>query len=280
MLATEFKKRLFQSILDLLWRQWSQLGIPGQIISKGKDYVLDPEMLLLFSANFCRFEPRLYDLIIDWLQINGDYINLSRLKSLLKKSHCKNTASLGFMAHCVTASGSKRWKRPEVEWKPAGKSTPEDLFLSIDNTPIDFVRIPDQAALEYGFKRNAYKPSGKAMRFSVDRNASFLLQLRGAFGLSARAETVLALLNKEICKIQDIAAMTGFSWKSTQDAVGELCASGLVVTAGYKYYLKDPQAVLAFFGKSEACFPDWVRLYNALAVIWDTVSNPLLADLS
>ena len=82
MSVNEFKIRLFRAILDLLWRQWSSLGIPGQIAGNGRDYVIDPEMLLLFSARFCRFEPRLYDLVTEWLQINESRINLSRKDAL------------------------------------------------------------------------------------------------------------------------------------------------------------------------------------------------------
>lgn len=275
----EFKIRLFRAILNLLWRQWSSLGIPGQIAGNGRDYVIDPEMLLLFSARFCRLEPRLYDLVTDWLQVNGDNINLSRLKALQKKSHWADIASLGFMAHCVGAGGSRRWKKLSADWKPAKKTEAEALFFTIDNEPNDFVRIPDPAALEYGFRRNVYERSGKAMTFSIDRDATFLLQLRGAFGLSARAETVLALLNKESYKIQDIAEITGFVWKSVQDAAEELCVSGLVVKTGYRYYLNDSQAMLSIFGRKQGIFPRWNRLYNALAVLWESVSNPRLSAL-
>lgn len=280
MSVNEFKIRLFRAILDLLWRQWSSLGIPGQIAGNGRDYVIDPEMLLLFSARFCRFEPRLYDLVTEWLQINESRINLSRLRGVLKKSHWADIASLGFMAHCVGAGGARRWKKFAADWKPAEKMEAETMFLTIDNEPNDFVRNPDPAALEYGFRRNMYERSGKAMTFPRDRDAAFLFQLRGAFGLSARAETVLALLNQKICKIQDIAEITGFVWKSVQDAAEELCVSGLVVKTGYRYYLNDPQAMLSIFGRKQGIFPRWDRLYDALAVLWESVSNPRLSELS
>lgn len=106
MSVNKFKSDLLDSILELLWRQWTQLGVAGAVNSKD-DWVLDPEALLIFSAHFARYDQRLYDLVIDWLQCNGESINLPRLKALLKRFDHADRKSLGFIAASVK---SKKWQ--------------------------------------------------------------------------------------------------------------------------------------------------------------------------
>jgi len=140
-------------------------------------------------------------------------------------------------------------------------------------------------ALQYAYLRSLYVASDKTSLFSATAKAAFLLQLRAVFGLSARAETILALLNNDVCRIQDIVDISYFSWKTVQDTILNLCASSLVKSQkgtkrGTYYFLSDPQKILAIWDKDNAAFPDWKSIFNALALIWQTVSNPKLAKLS
>lgn len=285
MSATEFRKRYGDAVLDLLWRQWTQLGIAGQMAAGNRSYVLDPEALLVFSSWFCRYDQRLYDLVIDWLRSNGDFISIPRLRAIMGQAHGGDGASLGLMISCIGAGKERRWVKLADDLLPKQTVLPEPLFSGMDGRPVDFHRTNDPVAGQYGFIRNLYVPSGKAVAFSSECEAAFLLQLRGAFGLSARAETILALLAQETGKIQDIADISCFSWKSIQDVLAELTASGLVATRdgekrGRYYFLTSPQKILALFGKRAVIFPDWPRIFNVLAIIWKTVTKPKLAAVS
>lgn len=285
MSAKEFKELYFNALLNLLWRQWSRLGIAGQIATGKSPYVLDPEALLLFSAWFCRYDQRLYDLFIDWLRINGVFINLQRLKTLSKNSTYKDDASLGFIAAQVNISGERKWKKFADELLAFRNSEVSSMFLSPDQNLAVFHRETDETALKYGFARNPYISSGKVSQFPTAESAGILLQMRGVFGLSARAETILALLNKDVCKIQDIADISGFAWKSIQDVLMELSATPLLTIHGSgkrgRYYsLKSPEKIRGLFEAESFLFPDWRRIYNALGALWKTVSNPRLSNLS
>ena len=46
-------------------------------------WIIDPEALLLFTCTLGRHEPRLFDEVLDWLQENGRFINILRLKRIL-----------------------------------------------------------------------------------------------------------------------------------------------------------------------------------------------------
>ena len=275
MSVRKFKSDLLDSISELLWRQWTQLGVAGAVNSK-EDWVLDPEALLIFSAHFARFDQRLYDLVIDWLQCNGESINLPRLKALLKRFDHADRKSLGFIAASVKSK----------KWQPLAKSLlPKDSGVETMFFGNEFVPKPDETALRYGLKRNQYVQSNKVMPFASTGNTSLLLRLRGAFGMSARAEAILTMLNKEFCRIQDVADAGGFSWKAASDVLDELCTSGVAVTLdkskrGRTYFLKDTVAMHTLFGVSTVRFPDWLTIFEMLSVVWHCISNPRLAEVS
>ncbi|MBO7742354.1 MAG: hypothetical protein J6S21_07355 [Victivallales bacterium] len=275
MSVRKFKSDLLDSILELLWRQWTQLGVAGAVNSKD-DWVLDPEALLIFSAHFARYDQRLYDLVIDWLQCNGESINLPRLKALLKRFDHADRKSLGFIAASVKSK----------KWQPLAKSLlPKDSGVETMFFGNEFVPKPDETALRYGLKRNQYVQSNKVMPFASTGNASLLLRLRGAFGMSARAEAILTMLNKEFCRIQDVADAGGFSWKSASDVQDELCTSGIAVTLdknkrGRTYFLKDSNTMHKLFEIKTVKFPDWLTIFEMLSVVWECISNPRFAEVS
>ena len=286
MSVIEFKHNFFDSLNAFLWRQWIQLGISGQISTDAQRYVIDPEALLLFSSNFCRYDQRLYDLIIDWLNINGNFMNIQRLKAMQKKMHCRDDASLGVMLNTANDDGKeRRLKKLAESLRPQKQSDPVPLFINYSGTTETYSPRHDIKALQYGFIRNTYQPSGKVTRFPSNSAATFLLQLRGIFGLSARAEAILILLGKDSCKIQDIADLSGYSWKSIQDVMAELTASGIVTSLegrerGSHFYLKHTHELLMVFNQQDAVFPEWKRIFNSLYYIWKTISNPVLETLS
>jgi hypothetical protein len=76
-----FKQIFLENILNFLWRQWSALGVLGEARTQDP-WLLDPEPLLLFSLEMGRCEPRLFDEVIDWLVVNGHWINLQRLRGM------------------------------------------------------------------------------------------------------------------------------------------------------------------------------------------------------
>ena len=285
MSVREFRDEYFNALLNLIWRQWTRLGIAGQIVSGDSPYVVDPEALLLLSSSFCRYDQRLYDLVIDWLRVNETFINVQRLKSLSGKVRQKDAASLGFIVATMSKFSSRKWKKLADDLLPVKPCKAVSMFINPDQKSQDFCREKDKIAMQYGYLRTPYLPTNKVTAFPTDISASILLQMRGVFGLSARAETILTLLNKEICKIQDVADISGFSWKSIQDVLMELTAGGLVATdakakRGRHYYLKSPEKIRHLFDVKHFIFPDWRRIFDALGILWQTVANPRLIDLS
>jgi hypothetical protein len=73
MLLTDFTDRFLEALLDLIWAQWSSVGAAGLSGLEGRGLMVDPEVLLLFSATMARHDQRLSDEMPDWLITEAPY---------------------------------------------------------------------------------------------------------------------------------------------------------------------------------------------------------------
>jgi hypothetical protein len=48
-------------------------------------WMIDPEALLLATCTFGRYEPRLFDEVLDWMRTNGWVMNTQRLGTVLRE---------------------------------------------------------------------------------------------------------------------------------------------------------------------------------------------------
>ena len=286
MSAQEYKKQVFEAIQDLLWKQWTALGVPGHIATSKSSTVLDPEALLVFSAAFARYDQRLYDLILDWLQVHSSQINIQRLKALYAKSEWKDSASLGYISAVAAKTNPTRWKKSAVDFLPDNATSPVALFLDENGEPERYIPRQDEQALKYGFRRNVRIDTQEVSASLPKTTSTLLLRMRGFLGISARAETLLVLLTSPQCKVQDIVDRSGFTWKSIQDVLCELTSGGFVssvngVSRGKLYYLPEPDNIRKLFGvRQGSIFPNWLCIYDAIGLLWQTVSNPGLNKVS
>ena len=120
--------RLRESLLRLLWQQWSALGVAGQV-SPNTRSIVDPEALLLVSTVFARHDARLFDEIFDWLLRNGEWVNALRLVRIQAEHHLGDETVL---AHpYLKFPGSARLRTlPDGLWLNFGGS-PNEPFVDI-----------------------------------------------------------------------------------------------------------------------------------------------------
>ena len=81
----EFKNSYIELLLTFLWRQWSALGVAGYADTQDR-WSIDLEALLIFTCSIGRYDPRLFDEVLDWIDKNGDLINVQRLKKIFDLS--------------------------------------------------------------------------------------------------------------------------------------------------------------------------------------------------
>lgn len=267
MSVPSFKEELHEAIQDLLWRQWSQLGVAGYAEDEESCLVLDPEALLLFSSRWCRKEDRLYDAVVQWLSVRGGLVNVSRLKALQKQSAWKTPSLLGTMAAEPALQGDKRWRRIAEEWRDASEEEmPEPSLLAAEGKALLSTR-----------KVSRRLPQGAA---------TALLRLRAIVGVSARAEVLLLLMLAPYCPATELSARSGYSRSALHELLKEMVQGEAIeqeteTPRGNCLLLRDAALWRALLHLPETTeFPHWQHLYEALGLLWKTISNPRLAALS
>jgi len=268
-------------ILNFLWRQWSALGVAGDARTSDS-WFIDPEALLLFTTTQARFDPRLFDEMLDWLWGNAHSINVQRLKNL------QNGVALGH-PRIVAAIASWLSKRSSLnKWALLAQredpGLPEPLFIQKDLKPFPMFGAEDETFLHYRWRRNPIKRRELSQPPNPHQSATLLSKLRALFGVTARCEVLLWLLTHESGRPADIARATSWFPKTVENTLNEMAASGLIRSARNgrekHYWIKHEEwGFLRSWTKPDG-FPQWIewpRLFSALERIMFQLSR---ADLS
>jgi hypothetical protein len=273
---TKSKQSLDESIFDFLWRRWSDLGIAGG--SKVEDSrITDPEALLLFSLGVCRYEPRLFDEIIDWLNENGQIINVQRLQRIQKKYDFNCGPQLSAVAELLSQKSTYKLK-----WSGLAKkykhNTTRPLFLDKNGNPLPSP-AEDRANREFishGLVRGDIKLRGYSGSFDFDSINCLLLRLRALFGINARAEILCLLASVKEIHPTRAAMMTGYYQKTIQTTLVEMSRSGIVLcrtSKKEKYYSLKPD-ILDNLLKPAGQNPKWINwpeFLKIIEILWDKV---------
>ncbi len=285
MSQASFKSFFLDNILDFLWRQWSSLGIAGGTIP-ADTVVIDPEALFIFSLESARYEPRLFDEILDWLVINGKWIDIQRLRGILKKKDEKTKRLISAVA-CFLSHEAKTYTRKWqalASYKKADSNTQDEmLFLTKGGKPYPKPRTESNIFRDYGFVRETFvlRRMSKSAAVSVWCNVRFLL--RALFGIGSRSECILYLLTHEAGHPSEIAEAIGISVRGTQDALIELAESGLVLARRrgkrkIEYWLSAKRwgeflRNESFNEIKPALWVNWLAVFNALSRVWDVLNE-------
>lgn len=283
MSANAYKTELRESILSLLWRQWVGVGIAGHGQGLAVGTVVDPEALIIITSVFARYDQRLYDLMLDWLSVYGALINTTRLKALVNRCKYKDKVSVGYIAAHCERNGDKRWSRLASEYG-CQQATPEYLFISADGDCTDYVKASDSLALQYGFIRNAYERQNKLLRCIPESDSSLLLRLRGLFGVNARADVFLLLLQGAM-SLQQLADGCGYTRGAVIEILKEWELSHVISRIPYSakrdmYRLNHTEFIKNYYGVDTVLYPAWSSVFEAIVALWQLVSQPALQKVS
>ena len=276
-LLKEFKESYLDSLLSFLWKQWSAIGVSGYSNSKDNWYI-DPEALLVFSCSIARYDARLFDEMINWLNINGSYINIQRLKNIAGAENFNGTKVLSAVAKVM----SKRQKF--LKWKGISAindislNEVEPLFYFKNGLPIQNFGEAEKDFREYGFLRGKIEFRKHIQPVNITKNTGLLFKLRALFGVSARCDIILYLLTHESAHPQIISKEIYYSQKSVQDTLVEMVKSDLIFVRSIgreKHYWLN-KTTWSEFLKSDDKSLRWVKwpaLMSALETIWIKIND-------
>lgn len=267
-----FKSVYLEFLLSFLWRQWSCLGVAGSS-QENDSFVIDPEALLLFTASIGRYDQRLFDEMLDWLNLNERFINVQRLRNILNKESFYSKPIINAIAENL------RKNKKGVKWKKLSQIEkkifePEKLFFLKTGIPMPVMGEVDEIYMKHGFIRNPVQHRNLSLSFTPGDIHSLLLEMRAYFGINSRAEVILYLLILGEGNIQAIADETYYSWRSIQEVLFEIAHTSLITYTKPKkartYYmdstllrkqlLKDPSKEIQWI--------NWPPFFRALEIIW------------
>jgi hypothetical protein len=266
-----FKATVREGLLDLIWRQWSALGVAGHA-SGAPDWAVDIEALVLVTTRYGRADPRLFDEMLDWLWGNAQWVNVQRLRNIQKKVPLGDECVLSAIAAWLCQ------RSPLLKWKPLvttpanGDPPTVSLFRFQDGREMPVRGEVDPIFARHGLMRPLVERREMSRPPNPQHAAALAWKLRCIWGVQARCEFILWLIAHERGHAAEIARATYYYPRTVEDALRELTASGLVRCAqggrSNRYWI-DSDAWMLFLRSWEnpRGFPkwfDWPRLFYCL----------------
>jgi len=285
MSGKNFNKYFLENILDFLWRQWSVLGVAGG--GRTEDtWVIDPEALLIFSLEMTRYAPRLFDEVLDWLLVNGKWIDIQRLRGILRRKNEKTQRLMSAIASflsCEAKTYQRKWRALGLLNRDHPDTQNEILFQTKEGKPYPKPAEESSIFRGYGFLRESFILRRMSQPVSIVASTNIRFLLRALFGIGSRSECILYLLTHEAGHPRDVADAIGISVRATQDALIELAESGLVLTRikgkrKMEYWLSQKRWWKFLSGASSGqkkmpVWLDWICLYSALMSVWSVLNE-------
>ena len=278
----EFRAAVLDQLLAFLWRQWSALGLSGNSASEER-HVIDPEPLLLLSLTVCRYDARLFDEILDWLTVNGAFLNVQRLKSIESQRGFQCKAQLSAVAELLG-----RESNFTLKWKSLAAAhanmLAEPLFFMKDGRPLPVSAEVSTEFSGHGLLRGPVRLRGYSQPFPSQGTATLLLRLRALLGVNSRCELLCLLGSTDEIHPSEIARQTGYFPRTTQSALVEMARSGVVRVRSAqreKRYFLQPGVLdnLLRPGGEPTPWRNWTPLFRALEMLWLGVIDPKRQEL-
>ena len=228
MLQEKLGREVNEGLQRFLWRQWSQLGLAGEVEFQDR-WVIDPEALLVFTLLFGRHDARLFDEVVDWTVRNGRLLSIQRLKNIMDaRNDGAVSRTLSALAMVVDSRDPKsRWSRLAHSFTES-EAAPESFFLDLDEKPFAVVGDPDEHFLRTGYLRSRVHLRGLSQPVPMRPLTNLIFRLRSLFGLGPRAEVLAYLLTNSDGQASVIAQATHYSRTQVQEALGGLVQADAV----------------------------------------------------
>jgi hypothetical protein len=240
--------------------------------------VVDPEALLLLTLAVGRFDPRLSDAVFVWLERNGDYLNVQRLKNLARRADPLTQAALSAVAERLAqrTEVAPKWRGLAAAYR-LEEPTPYFRLSRGDARPLNSAR--DEIFFRHGLLRPQVRRQLVATRFPNLGMPAMLLRLRALLGLSIRCEVLCLLGARTEVHPAEAARLVGQSARGTQNLLAEMVRSGCVqiLARGRQYtYGLRPGPLDALLRPDGVPTPwvDAVPLYQDLATGWRGLEGP------
>ena len=241
-----FEKNFRQALLDLIYKQWSELGAPfserGGVQSES---VIDPEALIWCSLEFLPTEPRLCEFVVEWIAENENQIVRQRIIKASKPGDPRN-----LLWRLLDRRTARKKTDATIPSEPFHGLTSGDEVTKFIN------RFSDRLG-----KRDAARPIGRIQNSS----ATLLLRARDLFGHDIRHFLLVYLLaHPQGGKLRNLQKWSGHGYRSLADAAVRWEASGIVtLESGFcRLIEREPFCKLLHIQSSEILLDNWSTVFE------------------
>lgn len=271
----QFRDEYLDLLLRFLWREWTSLGVAGQEQTPVR-HVIDPEALLLFTCSLGRYDQRLFDEVLDWLSVNGRFLNVQRMRNILRHEKSDVGQVLSAMADWLSQHESP------MKWSLLAKTEStqqkqDSLFFLSDGHPLPDSRDHDPVFEAHGLVRNPVILRHYSQAFSADAVPCYLLKLRALFGVNTRCDVLAYLTMNRSGHPREIAREAYYSQKAIHEVMAELAASGFVHSAklGRERVFRITSTGLPLLtgGVEIGPWTNWPILLSAADTVWRKVEE-------
>lgn len=265
----EFKEKFYNALLDIHWKQWAALGVTSHVKAEGK-WIIDLEPLTVSTLTVGLHDKRLLSSSTEWLVKKGEWINLSRLKRIVK----------------VFLERSPGLEEPAL--------LPEILGLFIDTynknarNKIKFGKCDSDGLRknlinEYKTFFNAFKIRNIITEPRLHHSSLIQLLLRSILGVDAHTEILIYLLANESGNSNSIAKEIYYNQKNIYTILERWSRAQMVTKISEqkipRYSLNRKKELLYAFGLKEIPkYINWTRTFLLLNRLSKALSTPPWSD--
>lgn len=272
MSVKEFKEKLIDSVLSILWRQWASIGVYSDVEQENR-FLIDPESLLCVTCFFGRFDQRLFDEVLSWLGEYGHLLNIDRLKNVLRLFNMMEKQICGAASEYLVEKEQKRkWEKLfHFCEKNRQEHDMEDFFMDRSMTPLPTVGEVDKIFSRWGFRRDAFDLRRRIQNMDFEKPSNLLFKLRSFFGVNARADISAFLLYSEGDNSLQISQKISFNQRNVYRILNDLYESGLVEKKNMgkrSLYTIDHDSWSSFFQATlDVSYIIWARVFSAFSFL-------------
>lgn len=231
---TDAPKAFAAQAAALAWGAWVELGVSGWTTTH-RDWAIDPEPLIVFTAWLGHRDARLLDEATDWCIHNWRFVSKTRLKNLVRSEPQRVRDEFGVFAATVGANSAAAWP---------GSTKPR-----------------------------RYSPTQRSTSPNLDRASIVWLRLRATFGLGARAEVLRYFLaqGNVSAGVATIAADANYTKRNVASECDALAQAGVLrvraVGNRHDYSLARRHEVEALLGGIPVIRPNWSAMFHIARVL-------------
>ncbi|MDO8963351.1 MAG: hypothetical protein Q7W30_02545 [Coriobacteriia bacterium] len=273
---SESRDSLLREVVDLLWAQWTELGVGG---TRGTSAtIIDPEGLLAATTVFGRYEPRLFDEVLDWLSLHSDVLDVTRLRRVSAVHNLGEKRLLAAIVHFMREHSSNgKWSGTAdraLAGEHAEPYAPQPLFRTGDGNALPYFGASDAFFAAQGFERPELVLRGLSTAPDPRRPALARLRARALTGQGARAEVLLYLSTHDHAHGRLISERAVFAQRQVAEYLTDMARAGLVDSwqDGRRVQYRLAPAV-AGIGSGTARYVDWIGAYGVFVGLWAALSG-------